>query len=409
MTEDCIAQSTADYDDAIAKVKTFYNAQQADSLFNMCTDRIKSLMPLEKTKQVFTQLNGQVGTLKSYRFTKQEKGLSYYKVDFHSATLSLVVALDKDNKLETFRFIPYTQEVQEADGSTYTYNSPTGDIVGTLTMPAGAAKVPVAIIIAGSGPTDRNGNNTISGKSNTYKMIADSLLKQGIACIRYDKRGVNASVAALKDEAGLRFDDMVADACGFIKMAKQDTRFSKITIIGHSEGSLIGMIAAAKEQVNSYISVAGIAQRADKIIEKQIAAQSKDLAAKATIILDSLVAGYTVTNTEPSLNTLFNSSVQPYMISWLKYDPIVEIKKLKQPILIVQGDNDMQVPKEEAEQLKKAAPTATLKIIKGMNHVLKQAPADRTQNLATYGNSELPLSPELMPEIVKFINSVKSK
>ncbi len=408
MTGTSIAQNRGDYDEAVNKIKNYYNNQKADSLFDMCSDRIKNLMPAEKTKQLFAQLNAQVGAIKSFRFTRQDKGICYYKTEFGSATLSMVLALDKDNKLETFRFIPYTEE-QDDNGQTYTYQSPSGNIVGTLAMPKTTTKMPLAIIIAGSGPTDRNGNNTISGKSNAYKMIADSLLKQGIASIRYDKRGVGASIDALKDESAVRFDDMIEDAVGFIKMAKQDTRFSKIIVIGHSEGSLIGMAAATKEQVEGFVSIAGIAQRADKVIIKQLNAQSTEVGAIAKGILDSLAAGHLVKNIDPNLNSIFHTSVQPYLISWLKYDPSVEIKKLRQPILLIQGDNDVQVAKEEAEKLKKAAPAATLKIIGGMNHVLKQAPTDRTQNLATYANSELPLSPELMPEIVKFISSCKNK
>ncbi len=408
MTQTCIAQNKGDYDEAVNKIKNYYNNQKADSLFDMCSDRIKSLMPAEKTKLLFAQLNGQVGAIKSFRFTKLENGLSYYKTEFNSATLSLVLALDKDHKLETFRFVPYAEE-QDENGINYIYKADAGNISGTLLMPKTNGKIPLAIIIAGSGPTDRNGNNTISGKSNAYKMIADSLLKQGIASIRYDKRGVGASIDALKDETTVRFDDMIDDAVGFIKMAKQDTRFSKIVVIGHSEGSLIGMIAAAREQVEGFVSIAGIAQRADKVIIKQLNAQSLEAGNTAKGILDSLAAGHLVKNIDPNLNSIFHTSVQPYLISWLKYDPSTEIKKLKQPILLLQGDNDVQVAKEEAEKLKKAAPTAALKIIVGMNHVLKQAPTDRTQNLATYANSELQLSPELMPELVKFINSCKNK
>jgi pimeloyl-ACP methyl ester carboxylesterase len=177
--------------------------------------------------------------------------------------------------------------------------------------------------------------------------------------------------------------------------------------LGHSEGSLIGMLAAQKEKVNAFISVSGIAAKADKIIEKQIASQSKELAGKATIILDSLDKGYKVRNIDPSLEELFHPSVQPYLISWLKYEPRTEIKKLSIPVLIIQGTTDLNVGVDEAEGLKKAYPAATLKIIPGMNHMLKPAPKDRMKNLETYKNPDLPLSPALVSDIVSFVNSVK--
>jgi hypothetical protein len=275
-------------------------------------------------------------------------------------------------------------------------------------MPDEKKKVPVVLIIAGSGPTDRNGNSDQGVlKANEYKMLADSLKLAGIACVRYDKRGIGESSTAMKSEDSIRFEDGIKDAEGFIKMLKADVRFSKVIVLGHSEGSLIGMIAARQEKAAAFISVAGIAQRADKIIEQQIRAQSGELAAQATIILDSLDKGYVVKDIDPSLTSLFRPSIQPYMISWLKYEPKQEIRKLTAPVLILQGTTDIQVNVEEAESLKKACPKATLKLITGMNHVLKQATEFYAENVATYSKPELPLSPGLMPAIDKFIKALK--
>lgn len=401
------AQTHADIDDAVARFQIFYNKQQTDSIFNMLSERAKGLMPLDKTKQTFTQLHTQLGDLNSYYFTKESKGHSYYKTIFKNATLSLIVSLTPENKLETFRFIPYKEDTTpvEHEISNFVLKTATGNIYGTLAMPPGEnRKVPVVLIIAGSGPTDRNGNSNIGGlKCNAYKMLADSLLLAGIASIRYDKRGVGESAGAMITEDSMRFEDIVNDAAGFIKMLKEDSRFSKIIVLGHSEGSLVGMIAARKEKTAGYISLAGIAERADKVIEKQIKAQSEELAEKATTILDSLDKGYFVKDVDASLFSLFRPSVQPYMISWLKYEPKQEIKKLTVPILILQGTTDIQVGVEEAGQLKKACPKATFKLITGMNHALKQATDNYAQNAATYTKPDLPLSPELVPAIVKFV------
>ncbi len=402
------AQSRTEVDAVVNKFQHFYNLQQTDSIYEMLSDRSKGLLPLDKTKQTFAQVHSQLGEMKSYEFTKETDKLSYYKTGFANATVSLLVSLSDGNKLETFRFIPYKEDTAPREQSNIVLKTRTGNVFGSLTFPEGSKKVPVVLIIAGSGPTDRNCNSEAGGlKTDAYKLLADSLQHAGIAALRYDKRGVGESAGAAVSEDSTRFGDMVDDAVGFVKMLKKDARFSKIIIAGHSEGSLIGMIAAAKEKVAGFISIAGVAQRADKIIEKQLRAQSGTLAAQATIILDSLDAGHLVKSVDPALMSLFRPSIQPYMISWLKYDPAKEIKKLTIPILIIQGTTDIQVEVSEAEQLKKASPKATLKVIDGMNHPLKQAPEDREKNVATYNNPKLPLSPGLMPAILDFISKTK--
>ena len=400
------AQSRADYNAAVSKFQTFYNANQKDSIFNQFSDRIKLLMPADKTAQMMAQLSTRLGAMGSYEFTKEEPPLSYYKTTFKNGTVSLILSLSKDNKFESFRFVPYEVDAGPNEKSNFTYAAPTGSVYGSLTMPVTDNKVPVVLVIAGSGPTDRNGNQA-QMKSNAYKLIADSLLKAGIACLRYDKRGIGESVAAAKSEESTRFDDMADDAAGIIKMLKGDSRFSKVYVLGHSEGSLVGMIAAKKEPVSGFISLAGAGQRADKIIEQQLATQSKEGAAVARVIMDSLVKGYKVRNVDTALMMLFRPSVQPYLTSWFTHDPQAEINKVAAPILILQGTTDIQVAVSEAEMLKKANPKATLKLVRGMNHVLKQAPADREQNVATYNNAALPLSAGLMEAILKFINATK--
>jgi pimeloyl-ACP methyl ester carboxylesterase len=238
-----------------------------------------------------------------------------------------------------------------------------------------------------------------------YKMLADSLLLHGIASLRYDKRGVGESKAVVKSEASGKFEDLVDDAAGFIKMLKADHRFSKVIVLGHSEGSLIGMIAAGRTKSDAFISVAGPGERIDKIIERQLAAQSPQLAAEATVIFDSLGRGYAVQKPDQELLFLFRPSVQPYLMSWLRYDPREEIKKLAQPVMILQGATDIQVSIQDAQLLKKAKPDAVLKLVAGMNHILKQASADRQKNMATYSMPDLPLDAELVGDIAAFVHS----
>lgn len=392
------ATSTA----AITTFQRQYNNNQTDSIFYSFGDRMKQLVPLDKTKDMMGQLSAQLGKMNSFELTKEEAPFYYFKTPFDKGTVSIVFSLSKDNKFESFRILPYRDESAPKEKSNFVYKSPTGDIYGTLTLPAGTAKVPVVLLIAGSGPTDRNGNQ--SGIStNCYKMVADSLLSKGIACVRFDKRGIGESAAAAGKEENISFDDMVGDVAGMLKMLKADARFSKVIVLGHSEGSLLGMIAAGKEKVSGYISLAGAGERADKILTRQLAVQSPTLSATAVKIMDSIRNGYTLMNVEPDLKILFRPSVQPYLRSWFRYDPQLEIKKLAIPVLVLQGTTDIQVAVSDAQLLKKASPKATLKLIEGMNHVLKQAPADRAQNMTTYTNPTLPLSPGLMPAIYSFV------
>lgn len=404
------AQSRADVDVAVNKFQTLYNNKQYEDVFNMFAPRIQSLLPLPKTQEMMEKLTQQVGEMKSYTFTRQEQQANYYKATFANAALTLVVGLDKDKKLEVFRFLPLQEEQSNIpDNSNFTYKSPTGSIKGTIQAPESKKPIPVVLIIAGSGPTDRNGNQSTTVNSNAYKMIADSLFNAGIASLCYDKRGVAGSALALKDESKLKFEDMVNDAVGIVKMLKNDNRFSSVHILGHSEGSLVGMLAAAKEPVSGYISVAGIAERADKIIVRQIAAQSEELSLKAAFMLDSLQNGHELKNVDETLAPLFRPSIQPYIASWIKYDPQDEIKKLAIPVLILQGTTDIQVAAEEADKLKAAYPKATLKVIQGMNHALKNAPADRAKNLATYTNPKLPISNGFMPSLIDFVKTTAAK
>lgn len=281
-----------------------------------------------------------------------------------------------------------------------TLQTKTGEIFGTLTTPEKFDKIPVALIIAGSGPTDRDGNNSMM-KNNSLKILASELSKNGIATLRYDKRGVAESKSAGKNEAEFRFDDLVNDAKEWIQLLKQDKRFSKVIIIGHSEGSLIGMLAGTN--ADQYISIAGTGQSADKILKEQLSAQPKEIQDLSFPMIDSLKNGKTVDNVPPMLYSLFRPSVQPYIISWFKYDPQNEIKKLSIPILILQGTNDIQVSVEDAKRLSNANQKAELVLINDMNHILRIIEGDIQANIATYSKGDLPIASELVKSITTFI------
>ena len=289
---------------------------------------------------------------------------------------------------------------------------------GSLRLPPAAGKVPVALIIAGSGPTDRDGNSRLlPGKNNAYKLLADALAADGIASVRYDKRGIGASAVAGLKEADMRFETSVDDAAAWIAKLRSDPRFSTITVIGHSEGSLIGLIAARQAKADAFVSIAGVARSAGQVLRDQLRPQIGSMTAlwqQNESILADLEAGKTIEplpsplSTIPGLASLYRASVQPYLISWFKYTPAAEIAKLPVPVLILQGTTDIQVNPDEARALKAAAPSAALLIIEGMNHVMKHvadpAPA---QQIASYSDPALPIVPEVPDAIVKFIRAVK--
>ncbi|MCV6622218.1 MAG: lysophospholipase [Cellvibrionaceae bacterium] len=277
----------------------------------------------------------------------------------------------------------------------------TGILEGTLLEAKGSQKV--ALIIAGSGATDRNGNNPIL-KNNSLKMLAEGLHNAGISSLRYDKRGVGRSIAAAVAESDLRFEHYVNDAKLWIDYLASNKQFSEITVMGHSEGSLIGMLAFQQSKADMFVSIAGPGEPIDKVLRKQFSGQAIAIQEESTHIMNELLKGKTIESVSSILMPSFRPSVQPYLISWFKYSPKEELSKLKKPILIVQGTTDLQIKVEQAEALKSTSPHARLVIIKGMNHVLKEAPANIQENLKTYSEPKLAIKPELIEAISTFVN-----
>lgn len=288
--------------------------------------------------------------------------------------------------------------VDQATTLATTLATSSGQIAGTLTLPSKAAHPAVVLIIAGSGPTDRDGNNPLAARNDNLKLLAEGLADAGYASVRYDKRGIGASAAAAPSEADLRFDTYVDDAAGWIRMLKADPRFAAVSVIGHSEGSLIGMIAARRAGAQAFVSIAGAGQGAADILREQLARQLPAAMAKeANAALAQLEQGQLTDQFPPALGALFRPSVQPYLISWFKFIPTTELSKLEVPVLIVQGTSDVQVLVPQAEALKRARPAATLTLIDGMNHLLKPA--------SSAGDPAAPLAPPLVPAIVQFLST----
>lgn len=269
-----------------------------------------------------------------------------------------------------------------------------------------------ALLIAGSGPTDRNGNSRAAAMSvNTYYLIARQLEADGIASLRYDKRGIGNSPDTTPEEE-LRFGDYIDDAAAWVAWLHGEG-FSRVVLIGHSEGALIALqVAADDPSVAGVITLAGAGYPLDELLQLQLANQlvgyDPGLLLRANALIASLRAGERVAQVPPALEGLFRPSVQPFMISSMQYDPRRIIRQVEAPVLIVSGDNDLQVIPANADALAAARPSARKVIVTGMTHVLKTSDArDLQGQLRTvYTKGNLPLSPELGPLLRSFIGSL---
>ena len=273
------------------------------------------------------------------------------------------------------------------------------EVQGTLLSPKGENQPPLAILIAGSGPTDRDGNQALF-KNNSLKYLAEGLAQKGIATFRYDKRVIAQINKATVQEEKMTFEDEVNDALLVVNHFKD--KYKKIILIGHYEGSLIGLLVAQKVVVSKFVSISGAGNSSATLIEEQIGKNAPQLKEESQKIISQLRKGELVENISLYLAPVFRKSVQPYLISWFKYEPAKEIAKLQIPILIVQGTNDLQVEDKEVQLLKEAQPKAQLLFIEGMNHVLKKVKT-LEENQQSYLNPDLPIPEELVEGIASFI------
>jgi len=285
-----------------------------------------------------------------------------------------------------------------------------GELFGSLLLPKSDSPVPVVLILAGSGPTDRDGNNPDGGRNDSLKRLAWVLAKHNIASVRYDKRGVAASRPATPDERNLSVEGYVDDAVAWSQKLKSDPRFGPLIVLGHSEGALIATLAAPRADAAALISLSGSARPVDQVIREQLARSlPPPLMLRSNQILDSLKAGHTDADVPAPLQPIFRPSVQPYLISLFRQDPAKAFAQLKMPALIVQGSNDMQVGVGDAQALKAAKPDAELVVIEGMNHVMRIVPADVKRQLASYKDPNLPLAAELGGKLIEFIDGIRNR
>ncbi len=281
----------------------------------------------------------------------------------------------------------------------------TGTLSGSLLQPSQTSIHPVVLLLAGSGPTDRDGNNPLLPvRNDCLKLVAEALRDHGLASVRYDKRGVAASAAAGLQESDLRVDTYAQDAAEWIKALKVDARFSSVGVVGHSEGSLIAMLAMELAPADAFVSVAAPAQNAAVLLRGQLREKlTPPLSGQSEMILAALENGEQSSSPPPELHALYRESVQPYLISWFKRTPTVELSKLSACTLIISGAADNQVGVEQATMLKRAKPDAELVLVSGMNHLLKLDEPEIAVSTARQQNAPEPLAPDFVRELVHFL------
>lgn len=276
-------------------------------------------------------------------------------------------------------------------------------VEGTLVQPDTVEHPDLVIFVQGSGPVDRDGNQSFM-KNDSFKKLAQALGEKGIASYRFDKRIVQMDRLGIREE-DIRLDDFVTDVRAVLDHFREKNKYRNLVVLGHSQGSLVGMLAA-RDRADAFISIAGAAKPIDSIIIGQIALQAPQLKENTAQSFQELREKGSTENYNPMLEMIFRPSVQPFILSWMKYDPKEVIQELEIPVLLINGNKDLQVEPEQAEQLKAAYPEADLVILDQMNHVFKRIEGDALENSKSYNDAGIPLHPELTTQIAHFIKEL---
>jgi uncharacterized protein len=342
-----------------------------------------------------------VGALQQIEYVTTQSGTDIYRVTFANGVTVWSIALSPSGRIAGLYFKPV--EGPEKAGEDVTV----GGLSGTLLKPAGVDRPPVVLLIVGSGPTDRNGNQAGTGPG-SLRLLAETLAQRGIASLRYDKRGIGRSVLAGLREQDVVLGSFVDDAAAWLAWLQQRRDLGAPILAGHSEGGLIAILLAKRMPVAGIVLIAAPGRRVGDVLREQL--QGSDmpapLLAEAREMLAALERGETVADVKPELAPLFRPSAQPFMRSLLAVDPAGELAGLKLPVMIVSGGHDLQVTAADAALLAKARPDAARLDVPGMSHVLKIAPPDLAGQRDAYANTSLPLAPGLADAVADFARRV---
>ena len=274
-------------------------------------------------------------------------------------------------------------------------------IDGTLLVPTQKTNSKLVILIAGSGPTDRDGNQSFM-KNDALKKLAKFLSTSGIASFRYDKRIVKQIRTGNIDD-DILFDDFVTDAKSVIEYFK--STYETIVVAGHSQGSLVGLLAV-EAGASAFISLAGPGKSIDAVIVDQISKTAPMFLEDTKRVLSVMRNGQTTADYPPALASIFNLDIQPFMMNWMQYNPAQILSETSIPSLIISGTKDLQVGIEEAKLLQKNTQNGALVIVENMNHVLVKIEGDDLENAKSYNNKALPIANEVTEAILNFVNDL---
>jgi pimeloyl-ACP methyl ester carboxylesterase len=276
---------------------------------------------------------------------------------------------------------------------------------GTLSHPTEPGRVPVALIIAGSGPTDRDGNSTLGLKTDLYQKIAWGLAGQSIAAVRFDKRGIGGS-AALGSTEPVSFDDFADDVVAGARVLAADPRFSRVFLIGHSEGAGLATRAANRgAPVAGVAMLSGLGRGFRTVVREQLARQF-DSAGVANFerLMDAYLGSGPMPEVPVALAALFPPSARRFVQTAVAIDPADEARRTPVPVLVVQGATDIQTTVADADALRLARPDARVLIVPAANHLFVRAEKpDQASQLSTYTDPSLPLVPQLLQALTEFI------
>ncbi|MBX9814935.1 MAG: hypothetical protein A4S12_12685 [Proteobacteria bacterium SG_bin5] len=282
---------------------------------------------------------------------------------------------------------------------------PQGALHGALLAPPGAKAV--VVIIPGSGAINRDGDGPVLPRAQSYKLLAEGLAARGIASVRIDKRGLYSSAAAIADPNKVTIGDYAADARAWAAFAAKETGHPCAWLLGHSEGGVVALAAGNAPAICGQLLVSSPGRPMAEVIRAQLRANPANapLLPDADRALDALAAGKTidVAGFHPALQQLFNPAVQGLLIDEFRQNPRELAAALKGPVLIVQGQADLQVTPADAAALKGGAPFAELLLVPGVNHVLKHVDGTQGDNIASYSIPDRPIATEVVEGIADFI------
>jgi pimeloyl-ACP methyl ester carboxylesterase len=278
-----------------------------------------------------------------------------------------------------------------------------GNLDAVLTMPADVDRPPVALLIAGSGSTDHDGNGPLA-KPATLKKLSEQLAARKIATLRYDKRGAGGWKPEFGKPEDFRFKDFVDDAASLVNYLRSSGKFARVVVIGHSEGGLVAILAARKVPVDKLVLLVTAARKQGDLVKAQLQRKQipPDILDPILKAIDSIMAGQIVD--PPPRGLSIAPEMQPSIASAFVEDPIDPLKSIDRPTLIVGGGHDLQVARLDFVALSTASPLAKTLWLPEMNHVLVDV-GDEDDNMAAYNQPERALDATLIDTVAAFITA----